>query len=100
MKKIILLLVLLAGSMMTSHGQDVKVIPAYWVVETNVNQKNFSIVRLYDSQHNLIHEVKMEGVYLNVSKLKHRKMLDQLIKGYYPVMSKKNQKDSSRNSRL
>jgi len=85
---------------MNSHGQDVKVIPAYWVVETNVNQKNFSIVRLYDSQHNLIHEVKMEGIYLNVSKLKHRKMLDQLIKGYYPVISKKHQRDSTGNSRL
>jgi hypothetical protein len=67
----------------------VKVIPAYWVVETNVNHKNFSIVRMYDAQHNLVHEVKMEGIYLNVNKARHRKMLDQLLKGYYPMMSRK-----------
>lgn len=89
MKKTILLLAFVTSVMAMASAQDVKVIPAYWVVETNVNQKNFSIVRMYDSQHNLIHEVKLDGVYLNVSRTKHRKMLDQLLKGYYPMMSGK-----------
>jgi len=85
MKEIILALALLAGSVVTAAAQDAKVIPAYWVVETNVKQKNFSIVRMYDDRHNLVHEVKMEGIYFNVHKARHRKMLDQLLKGYYPV---------------
>jgi hypothetical protein len=89
MKKTILLLAFITSLLATASAQDVKVIPAYWVVETNVNQKNFSIVRMYDDQHNLIHEVRMEGIYLNVGKTKHRKMLDQLLKGYYPMMSRK-----------
>src|ERR1700761_661452 len=85
MKKAILILTLVAGSLATTVAQDVKVIPAYWVVETNIKQKNFSIVRMYDDRHNLIHEVKMEGIYLNVNRAKHRKMLNELVKGYYPV---------------
>jgi hypothetical protein len=89
MKKTILLLAFVTSLLTAASAQDIKVIPAYWVVETNVNQKNFSIVRMYDAQHNLVHEVKMEGIYLNVSKAKHRKMLDQLLKGYYPMMSRK-----------
>ena len=100
MKKAILALTLLAGSLATAAAQDVKVIPAYWVVETNIKQKNFSIVRMYDDQHNLIHEVKMDGVYFNVSKVKHRKMLDQLLKGYYPVTAKKNEQSKKQGSLL
>jgi len=86
MKKVILLLALVSGSLITASAQEVKVTPAYWVVETNVNQKNFSIVRMYDHQHILIHEVRMEGIYLNVTRARHRKKLDQLLKGYYPVV--------------
>jgi hypothetical protein len=85
MKKIILLLACITGLCVAASAQAVKVIPAYWVVETNVKHKNFSIVRMYDDQHNLIHEVTMKGVYLNVNKVRHRRMLDELVKGYYPV---------------
>lgn len=62
---------------------QVKETPAYWVVETNINQKNFSIIRLYDDSDKLVHEVKMDGVYFDVTHAKHRKMLNQLLKGRY-----------------
>ena len=64
---------------------QIKGSPTYWVVETNINQKNFSIVRLYDSSNNLVHEVKMEGVYFDATRSKHRKMLDQLLKGKFQL---------------
>jgi hypothetical protein len=95
MKKIILPLMMLAGLLTRADAQDTKIIPTYWVVETNVNQKNFSIVRMYDSQNKLVHEVRMEGIYFDVNKTKHRKKLDELLKGYYPVMSKKDRINKS-----
>jgi len=89
MKKSILTLAFITSLLAAVSAQELKVAPAYWVVETNVRQKNFSIVRLYDAQHNLVHEVRMDGVYFNISKMKHRKKLDQLLRGYYPMMSRK-----------
>lgn len=81
MKRIIILSTLLIVAVGV-HAQT-KEKPAYWVVETNVNQKNFSIVRLYNNSDKLVHEVKMDGVYFDVTRAKHRKMLDQLLKGSY-----------------
>lgn len=89
MKKTTLLLALFAGLLIQAGAQDVKVVPAYWVVETNLRQKNFSIVRLYDNQNRLVHQVKMDGIYFDVTKAKHRKKLNEMIKGYYPVMTRK-----------
>jgi hypothetical protein len=81
MKRIILLSSLLLIAL-RSQAQ-VKETPAYWVVETNINKKNFSIVRLYDNSNKLVHEVKMDGVYFDVTLVRHRKMLNQLLRGRY-----------------
>jgi hypothetical protein len=81
MKRVVILSLLLLVSLGV-HAQA-KQSPAYWVVETNINQKNFSIVRLYDKDNRLVHEVRMDGVYFDVARARHRKMLDQLLKGSY-----------------
>jgi hypothetical protein len=99
MKKTTLLLMMVAGLLIKAGAQDVKVVPAYWVVETNVQQRNFSIVRLYDSRNMLVHEVKMDGVYFDVSKANHRKKLNEMIKGYYPMMSKKDVRSIAKRSK-
>ncbi|WP_224999530.1 hypothetical protein [Cesiribacter sp. SM1] len=62
-------------SAQTSTGGE-----AYWVVETNLNQKNYSIVKFYNSEHALIYEERIEGLYLNTEKRKHRKYLDRSLK--------------------
>jgi hypothetical protein len=82
MKKMILIIVVcsLAAEVM---AQKTKITPAYWVVETNVNQKNYSIVRLYDSCDNLVHEVRMDDMYFDVLRPRHQKMLNQLLRGAY-----------------
>ena len=81
MKRIIfsLLLVVVAFNLQAQH----KVAPAYWVVETNSKLKNYSIVRLYDSNNQLVHEVRMDGIYFDVTRTKHRKKLDLLLNGYF-----------------
>jgi hypothetical protein len=78
------------------HAQAKKISPAYWVVETNSNKKDFSIVRLYDSSNRLIHEVRMDGYYFDVTRTKDRRKLDLLLKGYFPraaISSKRRFKD-------
>jgi hypothetical protein len=66
----------LAVSCSTSLAQS------YWVIETNRHQKNFTIIKFYNAKQELIHEVKKEGVYLNISKKRQRKKLDAMLKNY------------------
>ena len=66
------------------QAQSEKISPAYWVVETNVHRKNFSIVRLYDSGNRLVHEVRMDGYYFDVMRAKDRRKLNLLLNGTYP----------------
>ena len=55
---------------------------SYWVIETNRHQKNFTIIKFYNAKQELIYEVKKEGVYLNISKQRHRRKLDVMLKNY------------------
>jgi hypothetical protein len=48
----------------------------YWVVETNLKQRNYTIVRFYNSQHTLIYEEKLTNLYLNIRRTKHVKRLN------------------------
>jgi hypothetical protein len=51
----------------------------YWVVESNTASKDFTVIRFYDSQHRLMYEEKLEGVYLNIKKRRHVKMLNHTL---------------------
>jgi hypothetical protein len=55
---------------------------AYWVVETNVKQQTFSIVRIYNHQHELIYQERIEGVCLDISKRRHKRILDQTLASF------------------
>jgi hypothetical protein len=48
----------------------------YWVVETNLKQRNYSVVRFYNAADELIYEERLEGVYLNIARPKHVKRLN------------------------
>jgi hypothetical protein len=65
------------------QAQIKKISPVYWVVETNSKQKNYSIIRLYDSANQLVHQVRMDGYYFDVTRARHRKKLDLLLSGYF-----------------
>jgi hypothetical protein len=59
------------------EAQDLK---PFWVIETNVQKQNGTIVRIYDQQNNLIHEESLKGQSLNIVKRRDRKLLDRKVK--------------------
>lgn len=83
MKRIVLLsfLVLLTFTAAVSQSLPASS-PAYWVVETNAKETHYSIVRFYTADNLLVHEVKIDGVYININRSRHKKRLDQLLKSY------------------
>ena len=52
----------------------------YWVIETNINKTNFTILRIYDSQNSLLHEALLKGKALNISSRRDRKRVDRKVK--------------------
>ncbi|GEO05655.1 hypothetical protein AAE02nite_33190 [Adhaeribacter aerolatus] len=48
----------------------------YWVVETNLKQRDYSIVRFYNRHNELIYEEKLNNIYLNISRPRHVKKLN------------------------
>jgi hypothetical protein len=52
---------------------------AYWVVETNVHQKVFTMVRLYDVNHHLLETVTLKRVHMDISKARNRRKLDDML---------------------
>lgn len=51
----------------------------YWVVESNIHYRNYTIVRFYDQENREVHNVKLMGVYVNICRPRQKKMLDQLL---------------------
>jgi hypothetical protein len=70
----------------------------YWVIETNLHQKSFTIVKFYNDQHSLIYEQKQEGVYFDLSKKKHKRRLDSMLKNYLSSGSPISKKEAKRKS--
>ena len=54
----------------------------YWVIETNLRQKNFTIVKFFSADHRLIYEEKQLGVYLNPTRRRHKKRLDSMLENF------------------
>ncbi|WP_187262303.1 hypothetical protein [Pontibacter beigongshangensis] len=72
----------LVGAVMSARAQTLPADAGNWVVETNLNQKNYSVVRFYDQQGALLYEEKLQGVYLDVSKPKIRKILNRSLASF------------------
>ena len=53
----------------------------YWVVESNKNSPDHSLVKIYDQRNELVHEVRVE-TKLDITNRKARKALSQMIKRY------------------
>jgi len=63
-------------------SQQVSTGTEYWVVETHGRDSVYSIVRFYNGNNNLLHEVRIENVVINIQQRKYRKRLDQLLSVY------------------
>jgi hypothetical protein len=66
------------GLITLSHAQKA----TYWVVETNIHVKNFTVVKFYDAHDTLLDEIKLDGVYIDVSKERHKRKLNDLLYRY------------------
>lgn len=77
--KVQLFLMLISLAFITSSNAQKA---TYWVVETNINQKNFTLVKFYDGDNTLLDEIKLNGVYLDISRRKHKRKLDDLLYQY------------------
>ena len=75
-KKTLLALLLGASAFTSSLAQQEPITQNYWVVETNLKQRDYSIVRFYNQNHQLIYEEKLNGKYLNISRPRHVKRLN------------------------
>lgn len=96
MKTIGILCMTLLSCAITAKGQDSKG-ELYWVVESNTNAVDHSIVKIYDYSNVLVHEVTLP-TRLDITKRKHRKVLVQLIKRYSGREAVAGKKTKSRSS--
>ncbi len=67
---------------LTVSAQHTTSVNLYWVVETNIYYPRNSVVRFYDQRNFLVHEVKLDGVHIDIRVPRHKKKLDQLLKDY------------------
>ena len=75
-KKLLLALLLWAGTYSDSLAQTIIPAQNYWVVETNLKQRDYSVVRFYNPHHELVYEERLHGIYVNISRAKHVKRLN------------------------
>jgi hypothetical protein len=81
MKKLILLATWMT-TWISGMSQQALTGTDYWVVETHSRDSVYSIVRFYDGNSILLHEVKIDNVVINIQQKKYRKRLDQLLWAY------------------
>jgi hypothetical protein len=96
MKTIIVVLVFLVSDNFVM-AQPESHVAVYWVVETNVYQKDFTILKFYNGQDQVIHEVTLDRSFLDISKERHKRKVEALFKKYSSGLSssKKNKQRKS-----
>jgi hypothetical protein len=52
----------------------------YWVVETNLLTRDYTLIRFYTDQHQLLYEEKLAGYSLDITKTKNKKRLNKALK--------------------
>lgn len=52
----------------------------YWVVETNQRTRNYTLIRFYSDQDQLLYEEKLPGYMLDISRSRNKKRLDKALK--------------------
>lgn len=87
---------MLFASAIAAKGQGPKG-ELYWVVESNKNVAEYSVVKIYDQQNELVHEIKLD-TRLDVTNRKHRKVLVQMIKRYSARESTAHKRTRSKSS--
>jgi hypothetical protein len=76
--KLIFSALLLAYALTPAPAQTTP--PGYWVVETNDRTRDHTMVQFYDLTDQLVYEERLEGVHLDVSRRKYRRLLNQTLR--------------------
>lgn len=80
------------------YSQEKTSTQLYWVVVTNIHYRDHTIVRFYDQEDKLVHEVKIVGVYIDVRVPKQKRILDQLAKEYIERTTSSAEKTQARHT--
>ncbi|HWA35606.1 MAG TPA: hypothetical protein VG737_15800 [Cyclobacteriaceae bacterium] len=76
-------LISLAGMMIIVMGAAAQTTSNnYWVVEGNVNTRDYTLIRFYDSANNLIHEETIQGKFLDINRKKNVKLLNKKLRDF------------------
>ncbi len=70
-------MIILACGLMRSWAQAST--GAYWVIEGNVNQKNYTLIRYYNTQNQLLREEMLKGKFLDITKKRSKSYLDRRL---------------------
>ena len=62
------------------RAQEIGATGNYWVIETNLKQQDYSIVRFYNASHQLIYEEQLDGIYLDARKRRTKKLLNETLR--------------------
>lgn len=98
MKKLGLSISLAVVLCTTSLGQHAALHDAFWVVETHNRDTVYSIVKFFDANSRLLHEVRIEDMAIDIHHRRHRKKLDQLLADYKLRMENGEKKIRSKES--
>src|ERR1043165_5677604 len=72
------------GVMMIVIGAAAQTKPTnnYWVVDGNVNTRDYTQIRFYDSTDNLIYEETIRGKFLDITRKKNVKLLNRKLRDF------------------
>jgi len=89
-----LFLLLLVGVAVQVTGVNAQ--RGYWVIESNVNSRNYTIVRVYDLSNQLIKETLLNKK-VDIARGRDRRMLDRMLKitmkDHEAVMARRSRKN-------
>lgn len=74
-----LVLTFLVGCWNSLNAQHVSPQRPFWVIEGNINTADYTIIRFYTADSNLIQEERVEGFLIDIQKKKNRKYLDKRL---------------------
>ena len=98
MKKTILIAVLALITSTAGMSQQASTGEVYWVVETHTRDSVYSIVRFFDGNNALMHEVRIDNVTVDIRQKKQRKHVDKLLNDYKMRTARSIKKIRSRTS--
>jgi len=52
------------------------------VVETNIYKRDYSIVKIYDNQNQLVYEEYLNGIYIDIKRKKYSKLIQKVQKRF------------------